>query len=573
MVLESFLESALLVLIVSSIAVALFKHLGLGSMLGLLLTGIIVGPYSPGPYVTKHVEDVRHFTELGIVLLLFIIGLEMKPSRLWAMRREVFGLGSLQIILSGLAIGAYHMLFQESWQVALLIGMAFALSSTAFVLQLLQERGEIASKQGRTAFSILLMQDMAIVPLLAVVPIISTTGRLSGDVPLWEQVTIVTGMLGLIAIFGKYLLPKTLNYLAKKGNKEGFLLAVLLAVFLAAWSMQKAGISMALGAFMMGILLSGSRYRLQVQASVEPYKGILMSLFFVAVGMSIDIKALSEQPFMFMQHVTVIIVIKLVILYVLALMFGYSRGIATRISCLLSQGGEFGFVLFGSAKILEVIDDDTFIHAIGVISISMLVTPVLVKLGDKIANHLDSEYNTSEESSIPQAEDERRVVIGGYGRVGHAVAALLHASGIPIVVFDTNPAHVAQGRKDGLPVYFGDIGDPELLSTARVDQAALVVLTIDQSEIAIQAVSHIRNSSPSVPIISRARDLEGCNRLMEAGATQAYPEAVESSLRLGGMALELINVPQENVDLLVKGIRSDNYRLIDEAPDQDNKTS
>lgn len=338
MVLESFLESALLVLIVSSIAVALFKHLGLGSMLGLLLTGIIVGPYSPGPYVTKHVEDVRHFTELGIVLLLFIIGLEMKPSRLWAMRREVFGLGSLQIILSGLAIGAYHMLFQESWQVALLIGMAFALSSTAFVLQLLQERGEIASKQGRTAFSILLMQDMAIVPLLAVVPIISTTGRLSGDVPLWEQVTIVTGMLGLIAIFGKYLLPKTLNYLAKKGNKEGFLLAVLLAVFLAAWSMQKAGISMALGAFMMGILLSGSRYRLQVQASVEPYKGILMSLFFVAVGMSIDIKALSEQPVMFLQHVAVIIVIKLVVLYVLVLMFGYSRGIATRISCLLAQG-------------------------------------------------------------------------------------------------------------------------------------------------------------------------------------------------------------------------------------------
>jgi len=564
MSIETFLESALLVLIVSAIAVALFKHLGLGSMLGLLLAGIIVGPYSPGPYVTKHVEEVRHFTELGIVLLLFVIGLEMKPSRLWEMRREVFGLGSLQIILSGLILGVYFMFYQESWQAAILIGMMFALSSTAFVLQLLQERGEIASKHGQTAFSILLMQDLAIVPLLAMVPIISTTGRLSAEVPLWEQFMIVIGMLGLIAIFGKYLLPIALNYLAKKGNKEGFLLAVLLAVFLAAWSMHKAGISIALGTFFMGILLSGSRYRLQIQASVEPYKGILMSLFFVAVGMSIDIKALSENPAIFLQHATVVVSLKLIVLFVLVLLFGYSRSIATRISFLMAQGGEFGFVLFGSARVLEVIDDTTFVNAIGVISISMLVTPLLVKVGDKIARYFEKESREQETSPSIEGKGKRRVVIGGYGRVGHAVATLLHASDIPIVVFDTNPVNVAQGRKDGLPVYFGDIGDSELLATARVEQASLVVLTIDQIGPAVQAVSHIRNSSPSVPIISRARDLDGCNQLMAAGATHAFPEAVESSLRLGGLALELINVPQDHVDLLVQGVRSDNYRLIDD---------
>jgi len=568
MYLETFLESALLILIVSSIAVALFKHIGMGSMLGLLLAGIIVGPYSPGPSVTKHVEEVRHFTELGIVLLLFLIGLEMKPSRLWAMRREVLGLGSLQILLSGLAIGLYFMIYQESWQAALLIGMMFALSSTAFVLQLLQERGEIASKHGNTAFSILLMQDMAIVPLLALVPIISKTGTLSAEVPLWEQFLIVIGMLGLITLFGKYLLRMALNYLAKKGNKEGFLLAVLLSVFLAAWAMHKAGISIALGAFIMGMLLSGSRYRLQVQASIEPYKGILMSLFFVAVGMSIDLKALSEHPGMLIQHSLVIISLKLIILFGLAMAFGYSRGVSTRISFLLAQGGEFGFVLFGSAKALEVIDDLTFVYAIGVISISMLLTPLLVKLGDRIARYLEHE-SISEAAPEFEGDDHQRVVIGGYGRVGHAVATLLHASGIPIVVFDTNPAHVEQGRKDGLPVYFGDIGDADLLSTARVEQASLVVLTIDQGESAVQAVSHIRNSSPSVPIISRARDLDGCSRLMEAGATQVFPEAVESSLRLGSMALELINVPKDNVDLLVQGVRSDNYRLIEDDLDRD----
>jgi len=568
--LDTFLTSALLILLVTSITVALFKHFGLGSVLGLLVAGIVVGPYSPGPYVTEHVEDVRHFTELGVVLLLFLIGLGMKPSRLWAMRREVLGLGSLQILITGVAIGGYYYMYQPSWKSALLIGLTFALSSTAFVLQLLQERGDIASKHGNTAFSILLMQDIAIVPLLAIVPIMSLTGTLSSDVPLWEQFSIVIGMLVLIAAFGKYILPIALNYLARHSNKEGFILVVMLSVFLSAWTMQIAGLSMALGAFIMGMLLSGSRYRLQIQASVEPYKGLLMSLFFVAVGMSIDFKSLAEHPQLFLQHTTVIISIKLVVLFLLAIAFGYTSAVATRISFLLSQGGEFGFVLFGSAKALKVIDDATFIYAIGVISISMLLTPLLVRLGDSLAQRLESNDMDSDDQYIPQPSKDgsKAVVIGGYGRVGHAVAMLLHTSRVPFIAFDTNPDHVAQGRKDGLPVYFGDIGDPELLSTVHLEQAALVVLTIDHGATAERAVTHIRNHFPDVPVISRARDLESCGRLIEAGATYAFPEAVESSLRLGGLALEMVNIPQENVDLLVKGVRSDNYQLI--AEDDEN---
>lgn len=575
MYLDNFLTSALLILLATSIAVALFKHLGLGSVLGLLVAGIIVGPYSPGPYVTQHVEDVRHFTELGVVLLLFLVGLGMKPSRLWAMRREVLGLGSLQILVSGIAIGIYYSMYQTSWKVALLIGLTYALSSTAFVLQLLQERGEIASKHGNTAFSILLMQDLAIVPLLAIVPILSTTGTLSSEVPLLEQFGIVIGMLLLIAVFGRYLVPIALNYLAHNANKEGFLLVVMLSVFLAAWSMQIAGLSMALGAFIMGMLLSGSRFRLQIQASIEPYKGMLMSLFFVAVGMSIDFRSLAEQPALFLQHTLVIVSIKLLVLFILVLLFGYSTAIATRLSFLLSQGGEFGFVLFGAAKALEVINDQTFIYAIGVISITMLITPLLVRVGDIIATRLEKRALKSDDLYVPLEGDSQTkpVIIGGYGRVGHAIAMLLHTSHIPFIAFDTNPSHVAQGRKDGLPVYFGDIGDPELLSTAHIEQAALVVLTIDHGPTAERAVMHIRNSFPNVPVISRARDLEACGRLIEAGATYAYPEAVESSLRLGGLALEMVNVPKENVDLLVQGVRSDNYQLIadDEgAPDKKN---
>jgi glutathione-regulated potassium-efflux system protein KefB len=561
--LDTFIFSTLILLLVTSVAVALFKHLGLGSVLGLLVAGIVLGPNSPGPYLTRHVDDVRHFTELGVVLLLFLIGLEMNPSRLWEMRREVFGLGLLQIVVSGLAIALYIHLFGYAPALALLIGFTFALSSTAFVLQILQERGEIASRHGMTAFSILLMQDLAIMPMLAVVPILSATGRLSAEIPLWEQVAIVIGMFLVVWGFGRYLLPYALNQLAKQGNREGFLLVVMLAVFLAAWAMEQAGLSMALGAFVMGMLLSGSSYRLQIQAYVEPYKGLLMSLFFVAVGMSIDFSVLFHETGTFVLHILSILAIKLLVLFLLTLAFGYSRNIAVKVSFYLAQGGEFGFVLFGSAVALQVIDDKTFIMAVGVISVSMLITPLLVRLSDLVVKRLDSgQEQASLRYPADRGEVSKRVVIGGYGRVGHTVAVLLHTSGVPFVVFDTRPDRVAQGKKDGFPVYYGDIADPDLLDAADAGRASLVVLTIDSGPTALRATSHIRNAYPQLQVISRARDLEACGQLVKAGATQAFPEILESSLRLGAIALQMLDVPRDNVDLLLQGVRKDNYDLV-----------
>ncbi|MCU7931689.1 MAG: cation:proton antiporter [Candidatus Thiodiazotropha sp. (ex Codakia rugifera)] len=567
--LDTFLFSALLLLIATSVAVALFKHLGLGSVLGLLVAGMIVGPYSPGPYVTEHVEDVRHFTELGVVLLLFIIGLEMRPRRLWAMRREVFGLGLLQILLTGLVIALYFRLYQSSWALSLLIGLTFALSSTAFVIQILQERGEIASGHGMTAFSILLMQDLAIVPLLAAVPILSDTGRLSAEIPVWQQLMIEVGMIAMVVVVGRYVLPFVLNQLAKQGNREGFFLVVMLAVFLAAWVMDQAGLSMALGAFVMGMLLSGSSYRLQIQAFIEPYKGLLMSLFFVAVGMSIDFASIAQHALIFIQHIFAIVAIKMLILFLLALAFGFSKQIAVRVSFFLAQGGEFGFVLIGSAKALQVIDDGTFVMAVGVISVSMLITPLLVRASDRLAKQLDRSEHEADHLQYPadHGDASQRVIIGGYGRVGHTVAVLLHTSGVPIVVFDTQPDRVAQGKKDGLPVYYGDISDPDLLDAANVGNASLVVLTVNNGPTALKAVSHVRNAYPHVQVISRARDLEACGHLVKAGASHAFPEALESSLRLGAIALQMIDVPKDNVDLLLQGVRQDNYTLV--ASDED----
>jgi len=564
MELDSFVLSAVLLLIVASIAVTIFKRVGLGSVLGLLVAGMIVGPHSPGPYITTHVEDVRQFTELGVVLLLFLIGLEMKPGRLWALRRNVFGLGSLQILLTGLIIAAYVAIYEASWKIALLNGLTLALSSTALVMQLLQERGEIASRQGTTAFAVLLMQDLAIVPLLALVPILSDTGTLSSEVPLWEQVAIVIGMLGLVWGFGRYVVPFALERLSRQNNREGFFMVVMLAVFISAWAMHQAGLSMALGTFLMGMLLSESRYSLQIQAMVEPYKGLLMSLFFVAVGMSIDLRAIGAQPALFAQHTLVIITIKAVVLFLLALAFGLSRIDASRVALMLAQGGEFGFVLFSSANALNVIDDATFIVAIGVISVSMLITPLLVQVGDVLARRAGGVIQNEGAYSghIEKDKSDARVILGGYGRVGHTVAILLQSSGVPFIAFDKNPINVAKGKADGLPVYYGDISDPELLAAARAQHAPLLILTIDHGPSALRAVSLLRSCYPNLPIIARARDLATAGDLLKAGATRAFPEAVESSLTLGANALNMLGVPVDIVDHLLQGVRREDYHLV-----------
>lgn len=567
--LDNFITSALLLLVVTSIAVAVFRHLGLGSVLGLLVAGIVVGPHSPGPYITKHVEDVQHFTELGIVLLLFVIGLEMKPSRLWALRRDVFGLGLLQILLTGLAITLFLSLNMESWQTALLIGLTLALSSTAFVMQLLQERGEFASSHGSSAFAILLMQDLFVLPLLAIVPLLSDIAVISSSISFWGQLFILISMFIVVWIFGLKLVPFALEWLARHNNRDAFVLVVYLSVFLAAWAMHQAGLSMALGAFFMGMLLSGSRYNTQIRAYIEPYKGLLMSLFFVAVGMSIDLGELAKQPVKLLEYAFLLISIKLIVLFPLALLFGYSRSDSIRITFLLAQAGEFGFVIFGSALALKVIDNATFVMAVGVISISMLLTPLMVFIGNRIAKRVEAQsvdlHDVPSEISAGQAK--QRVLICGYGRIGHTVATLFDSSGISFVAFDTSSERVTQGRANGHTVLYGDTSNPDLLAAANVEKFSLVVVTINSHEQALRTVSHLNNVYPHVPVIVRARDLEACGHLLQAGATEALPEAIEASLRLGEKALQMLGSPDDNIGLLMKGVRDGDYELVRE-PDE-----
>jgi glutathione-regulated potassium-efflux system ancillary protein KefC len=563
--LEAFISSAVILLIVATIMVVLFRRLGLGSTAALLVAGIIVGPHSPGPYITTHVEGVRSFTELGVVLLLFVIGLEIRPSRLWALRREIFGLGSLQIVLTASAITGYALLSNWPWKASLIIGLTMAVSSTALVMQILQDKGEIASPHGRTAFGVLLMQDIAIIPMLALIPVIAGSGAFSVSVPGWKQFGIIPGMFFMIWGFGTYIVPFVLERLAHQKNREGFLMITILAVFLAAWAAHQAGLSLALGAFLMGMFLSGSRYRMQIEAYIEPYKGILISLFFVAVGMSIDLASIAASPLVFIEYAVVVLLIKIVIMFVLCLLFGMGRGLAIRVSFLLAQGGEFGFVLLTSAKALMVIDDRTFIMGIGVISVGMLFTHPIAKLGDYLAVRFLRKKQGEEGAPFldKDGETKGRVIIGGYGRAGHVVAILLNSSKVPFIVFDNDPARVAQGKKDGFPVYYGDIANPELLIAAHAEQAALVVLAVDREQTVLQAISHVKHNYPGIQIIARARDLEASGRLIQAGATLALPEAVESSLRLANDTLRMVGVPVDNIDLLLRDVRRKNYELVD----------
>jgi len=566
---KTFVSSALLLLVAAAVSVALFRKVGLGAILGLLVAGVLIGPYTPGPSVTEDVEHLRHFTELGVVLLLFLIGLEMHPQRMWALRRTLFGLGSLQILVSGLLIAAWFRLFEPDWGLALLFGLILALSSTALVMQMLHEQGEVATTHGQTAFSVLLMQDIAVVPLIALLPVLFHTGPSPEGMSAMERIGRVGGMLALVLLGGRYAVPWMLDRLAREHNREAFILVVMTAVFVAAWAMDQANMSMALGAFLMGMMLSGSRYSVQIEAIVEPHKGLLMSLFFIAVGMSVDLGVLAESPGLFALHVLAILVIKAVVLLGLCLLFGTGLAVAVRVGFVLAQAGEFGFVVFGAAKALGIIDQRQFMTVVAVISLTMLLTPLLTRLAEAIARRLpDAAAAVHASLAYPEQGGPRaKVVIGGYGRVGHAIGIILQQHGVPFLAFESNAELVAYWRNEGHPVYFGNICDPHLLDVADIHQVALVVLTIDNKEAAIRATRLIRSQVQSAPIIARARDLTTCDALTRAGATHAFPETLEATLRLAAVTLRALDVSTKEVDMLLANVRSSDYALI--QPEQE----
>lgn len=543
---DELLLAAILVLGASIIAVSLFQRAGFGSVLGLLTAGIVLGP--SGLAVTDETEWLRAIAEIGIAFLLFIIGLEMEPRRLWGMRRAVFGLGFSQVMVTALVLTAGAMLFGHSLIPALVMGFGLALSSTAFVMQMLEENGELVTAHGETAFSILLFQDLAIVPLLILVGMLAGEAQVSAHE---RDPILMIGMVIGVVLAGRYVLPAAMTYVASKRQAGLFTGLAVLAVLVSAWAMEVAGLSMALGAFLMGMLLSRSPYHHQIEADVSPFKGLLLSLFFISVGMSLDLDVLTDHLALILAVVVCIITAKILVIFLLARLFKRPLPESLRVAFSLAQAGEFGFVLMGAAQLGDIIDANLYVQTVIVISISMAATPLLAGAGAALAKR----YEVAPPQ--PTRNDHAHVLICGYGRIGRTIAAMLTATDVPFVAIEQNPGRLA--KAPGQHVVFGNATDHQLLAAVGIGRAALVVITLDSPQAARSLVSLLRNYYPSIPVLVRARNLVERDALRLAGATDALPETVEHAIGLGQAALRQAGIEDDRIDGVINRLCLDDY--------------
>lgn len=551
----------LAILAAAAICVPLAGRLGLGSVLGYLIGGAAIGPWGLG--IVSEVEDIRHLAEFGVVFLLFIIGIEMKPSRLWVMRRQVFGLGGLQVLITGALLGGAAHALGLSAQASVMAGLGLALSSTAMGLQLLSERGEMASTYGRSAFAILLLQDLTVPVLLALVPLLADGGRtLGADL----GVAVAEGLvvLGLVLGGGRLLLRPALRIVARARSAELFTATALLIVLGMGVAMERVGLSMAMGAFLAGLLLADSEFRHQIEGDIQPFRGLLLGLFFMGVGMTVDFGQLFAQAGVVLGLVVALLTVKAAVMVPLCRAFGLTWADSVRTAALLSQGGEFAFVLFSFATGHGVMPAEETQLLVLVVSLSMAVTPLMALVGGRIAKRLQPEPAATAPQAVAD-DHEGHVIIAGFGRVGRTVAAMLQACGRRYVAFDLDLAAVQAGRDDGLTVYYGDASRPEVLRAARAESAALLVVTMDDQHAVTRAVVQVRGQYPALKILARARDLAQSKALRSCGATSAVPETLEASLQLAASALGATGVDAATVSEVTDAYRADHYTPLTET--------
>ena len=561
--LDELLFAAILILGVSVIFVSISRWLKLGSILGLLAAGVALGPHSPGPVLTIHVDELLGIAELGVVLFMFTIGLEMRPSKLWSMRRLLLGLGSAQILVTGAILAlALLAITSISTNAAIIVGLGLALSSTAIVMQILEEKGEVASDHGKAAFAVLLMQDLAAVPLLIAVPLLSAVASPESETPPWELAVAGIGAVAGVVIAGRYLLPIVLTWTARARSTAALGVIVLVAVLAAALIMDKAGLSMAMGAFILGLMLAASDFRHQVEVSVSPLKRVLMSLFFIAVGMSIDFGVLVELGAILVAIVAFVVAIKSVVMTLLGLAFGLGRADSLRAAFLLSQSGEFGFVVFAMAHSGGLLTDHVFATVLVVVSLSMALTPLMVKLGYWLADLFAGK--TAVESSLKDLSEELRdhVVVAGYNRSGRLMCMMLERTDTPYIAFDLDLERIAEGKKDGHNVHFGDVTDPEMQGAAAFARATAVVVTLEDMRAAGQLVEELRTFYPYLPIHMATPDLATRDAMRAKGVAEAVCIVLEGNLQLGGFVLGTAGVVQEDIDRLIDDFRRDDYALL-----------
>ena len=541
----SLLQGAVVFLCAAVLAVPLAKRLQLGAVLGYLLAGVLIGPSVLG--LIGDPESVSHLSEMGVVLLLFIIGLELSPKRLWVMRQAVFGVGLAQVLLTALVIGTVALFgFHQPLPVAMVLGLGLALSSTAFGLQLLAERKELTSPHGRMAFAILLFQDIAANPLIALVPMLGDASPhpLPGNE--LQGLLEVFGSIALVVLGGRYLLRPVFRIVSRSGSHEVSTATALLVVIGTAWLMELAGISMALGAFLAGMLLADSEYRHELESHIEPFKGLLLGLFFMSVGMVANLQLLWQEPLLVLGLTLLLIGLKLpVLLLVGRLAGGLSRSSAMQLAVLLAAGGEFAFVVFRMARSEQLLD--AHIHDLLVIAItlSMAVTPLLVML----VAHLFKSAPSAPSEVPPELKTvdshTPRVVLAGMGRMGQVIARVLRAQHVPFVALDNSVDAVEMSRSLGqMPIFYGNPLRPEILRAAQVDKAEWFIVATDDPETNLKTTELVRKLYPHVKVIARARNRQHVHKLWDLNAL-AVRETFHSSLEMSHQVLRGLGLSEE----------------------------
>lgn len=554
-----FLQQTVIYLIAALIAVPLTRRFGFGSVLGYLGAGIIIGPSGFG--FVRDAEHILHFGELGVVFLLFIIGLELQPSRLWVLRRMVFGLGTAQVTASAAVIALIALAFGQSGKASVIIGLILALSSTAFVLQLLAERKQLTTTYGRAAFSILLLQDLAVIPLLAVLPLFAEqpSGGSAFDL---RTFALMVATIGGLIVGGRYLLRPILRIAARTEIPELFTATGLLVVIGAALLMDLANMSMVLGAFIAGMLLADSEYRHELEANIGQFKGLLLGLFFIAVGMSVNIDLLVREPLTILGIVAMLMLAKAAVLYPLAKTFGIrGRRASASLAAVLSQGGEFAFVLFAIVARENILDATLVDRLVLAVAVSMLLTPVVYLLNEHVSRRLEDRS----EPQYDQVPDERHaVIIAGFGRVGQIVGRILTSINTPFTALEIDSSQVDVVRRYGSKVYYGDASKLDLLRAAGAGSARLFVLAIDDMEASVKTAEVVTRNFPGLRVIARARNRRHEHHLMDLGIRHIFRETLLSSLAMTEQALKDLGRDEADAKRIVKVFREKDARLIRE---------
>ncbi len=539
---EGFFFQAFVYLVAAVVSVPVAKRLGLGSVLGYLIAGLIIGPY--GLKLIGHEgQDVMHFAEFGVVMMLFLIGLELQPSLLWRMRSPILGMGGAQVLLTTTIITLMSIALGLTFQTALAVGMTLSLSSTAIVLQTLNEKGLMKTVAGQSSFSVLLFQDIAVIPMLAIMPLLAVssiatsedahhgTGWVEG-LSGWAQALVVVAVIAAIILAGLFLVRPFFRIIAKTRLRELFTAAALLLIIGIALLMSKVGLSPALGTFLAGVVLANSEYRHELEGDIEPFKGLLLGLFFIAVGASIDFGLIASKPGLIGLLVGGLICAKLVILLILGRVFkmGTDQNILFAFS--LAQGGEFAFVLFSFAVQNNVISEKIANPLIGAVALTMALTPLMLLLNDKF---LQPRFGTKEKENgeADAIDEENPVIIAGFGNFGSTIGRLLKANGVGITVLDLDSDKVELLRKLGLKVFYGDASRHDLLHSAGAEKAKLLVLAINDHERILEIIHITKKHVPHLHIFARASGRSQAYELLDAGVDHAYRETLDTSLRAG----------------------------------------